>query len=284
MKIAVWLVLLFGGSTAMGQVSLEITPIGKTPKGFNRVFSKKVDVFDVTVFATRNTPDMKVLHAAHVLAQYLDNNSDGDADNERVVKALKESKGAVVMFSTEQEAEKVDVHRHIPEDVWDDMMLVALYGEETHPGGAVRGVFDATYEEVLHLITSAGYAHAYPNIFGEKPGTEIANAMDNARGGRFLRVPKTYPQRAWYTYDDRTCNYRCQITEYIYWGLTSILGAQDFPGRLEQISVEWRLNTAAKVKFGDPRLYKLLTDPRYAFPTILPDGKYTPQKEAPDGG
>ena len=37
---------------------------------------------------------------------------------------------------------------------------------------------------------------------------------------------------------------------------------------------EWRLNTAAKVKEGDPDLYRLLTDPKYRFPTVLPDGKY----------
>jgi hypothetical protein len=278
MRIAVWIVLLFGGSTAMGQTPFEIAPVGNTPKGFDRVFRKKVDVLGISIFATRNTPDKKVLHAANVLAQYLDNNNDGDPDNKLVVKALRKHKGAIVMFATERASEKIDVHRHIPEKVWDNMMIVALYGEETHPGGAARGEFDATYEEILHLITAAGYAYAYPDVFGEKPDTEIANAMDKARGGRFLRVPKAYPKGAWYTYDDTTCDYACQITEYIYWGLTSVLGAQDFPGRMEDISMEWRLNTAAKVKEGDPMLYKLLTDPKYAFPTKLPDGKYNPQK------
>jgi hypothetical protein len=184
------------------------------------------------------------------------------------------------MFSTERDAEAVlrDVHRYIPEEVWDTMYTMGLYGEEVHAGGAARGVFDATYEEVLHLITAAGYAKAYPHVFGEKPGTEIANAMDKARGGHFQTVPQAYPDGAWYTYDDRSCDYGCQITEYIYWGLTSILGAQDFPGRREEISGEWKLNTAAKVKAGDPALYTLLTDPKYAVPTQLPDGKYTPQQ------
>ena len=145
-------------------------------------------------------------------------------------------------------------------------------------GGAARGVFDASYEEILHLVTSGGYAEAYPDVFGEKPGTEIADAMDRARGGRFRRVPRTYPPGAWYTYDDRSCDYACQVTEYIYWGLSSMLKAQDFPGRFADISREWRLNTPAKVREGDPALYRLLSDPRYAFPTRLPDGKYRPRK------
>ena len=79
-------------------------------------------------------------------------------------------------------------------------------------------------------------------------GKQIAKAMDKARGGHFRRVPKKYPKGAWYTYDDRSCDYGCQVTEYTYWGLTSILGAQEFPGRLDNIKNEWRPNTAQKVK------------------------------------
>ena len=37
-----------------------------------RAFSKRVEVFGIEVDASRSTPDAKVLHAANVLAQYLD--------------------------------------------------------------------------------------------------------------------------------------------------------------------------------------------------------------------
>ena len=272
------LLLFLCSYTVIAQSSLKVTPVDDAPQGFDRLFSKQVDIFGIAIFATRRTPDPKLLHAAGLLAQYLDNDSDG-LDNELVIQALRKSKGAVVMSATERAAEKIDVHRYIPEKVWDSMTVLGLYAEETHPGGAARGVFDATYEEILHLITSAGYANAYPDVFGEKPDT----AMDKARGGHFRRVPRKYPNGAWSTYDDRTCNYACQITEYVYWGLTSILGAQDFPGRHYDISKEWRLNTAAKVTDGNPTLYKLLTDPKYAFPTKLPKGEYNPQKWNPVG-
>ena len=91
------------------------------------------------------------------------------------------------------------------------MVMQSLFGEEVHPGGGARGRFDATYEEVLHLVTQAGYAHAYPKVFGERHGTAIAKAMDRARGGHFVKVPKRYPKDAWFTYDDRTCDYGCRI-------------------------------------------------------------------------
>ena len=275
--------LFYAPLSTMGQTPLEIMPTGNEPKGFVRVFSRKVEVFEIPIYATRDTPDKKLLHAANVLAQYLDNDADGIPDNRRVLKALKERNGAMVMFATERAARRVDIHDYIPERVWDRMVVVALFGEETRPGGSANGDFDATYEEVLHLITSAGYAHAYPRVFGERKGTQIAKAMDKARGGHFNKVPRAYPKKAWYTYYDRTCDYRCQITEYIYWGITSLIGAQDFPNRLQEISEEWRLNTAAKVKSGDPDLYALLSDPEYSFPVKLPDGNYKPQVQKKSG-
>jgi len=61
-------------------------------------------------------------------------------------------------------------------------------------------------------------------------------------------------------------------TEYIYWSMSSILGAQ--ANRLDEISQEWDLNTNALMQSTDAAVYSLLTDPQYKFPTVLPDGTY----------
>jgi len=101
-----------------------------------------------------------------------------------------------------------------------------LYASETHPGklGANGEPFDATLEEVLHLIT-LGYKATYPKAFSYR-NSLLTNAMDKARKGKFERPPRRYPQGAWYTYDDKTCDYECMAVEYFYWVLTSMLGAQ----------------------------------------------------------
>ena len=276
-----WLLLLTISLGWSAEAVLKIESVGKeSPRGFSRAFGKCVDVFGIPVYATADTPDTKVLHAANVLAQYLDNDADGKPDHAQVHAMMKKNKAAMVMTATERSFERLDVHRYIPERTWDAMITQGLFGEETLPEWSRRGRFDATLEEVLHLITHAGYAYVYPEVFGEKPGTQIAKAMDLARGGHFRRVPRRYPAGAWYTYDDRSCDYGCQVTEYIYWGLTSLLGAQDYPGRGRDIGEEWRLNTQEKVRQGDPALYRLLTDPKYHFPAILPDGKYRPRSNS----
>lgn len=234
--------------------------------GILKKCNRKVEVFGISIFAVPEVADKKLLHAANVLAQYLDNDENGEVDNPLVLKQMLAKKASLVMWKKEK-----DLRMKLPRGY----VLQDLGDEETIPhfvSGGKEGRFDASLEEVLHLITHSGYAEAYPDIFGENSGSKIADAMDKARGGKFMKVPNTYPAEAWYSYDDKTCDYPCMITEYHYWALTSLLGAQE--NREEEISPEWRANTAEKLAQKDPAVYGLLKNPVYKFPKILPDGSY----------
>ena len=101
------------------------------PQGFDRLFTKQVENFGISIFATAKKPDSKILHAAGLLSQYLDNDNDGQPDNQLVVEAIHRSKGTTVMSSTKREAEKIDLHRYIPEKVWDSMTILGLYAGDT---------------------------------------------------------------------------------------------------------------------------------------------------------
>ena len=57
------------------------------------------------------------------------------------------------------------------------------------------------------------------------------------------------------------------ITEYFYWSLTSLLGAQI--NRYDEISEEWELNTPSKMT-KDELIMKILQDERYQIPKRLP--------------
>ena len=94
-------------------------------------------------------------------------------------------------------------------------------------------------------------------------------------GFQVLYGQETFPQGSSnQTGFDATCDYECMATEYFYWALTSILGAQSYPSRLQEISNEWELNTRDLVRNGNPDVFSLLTDPAWRLPTVLPDGTY----------
>ncbi|MFL2990230.1 MAG: hypothetical protein ACJZZG_01970 [Cytophagales bacterium] len=250
-----------------GTEYIRVNGVSEADKNYFKYFCKTSDVFGIKIYATENVDNDKILHAASILAEYLDNDEDGTADNQRIVDKLIDKKAWILM--AEDESESRDAIRF---PIGNRFFLELYEDEVSIINGSPR--FDASLEEILHLITQYGYAEVYPNKFGENKNSEIAKAMDEARGGYFKNVPNSYPSSAWYTYDDKTCNYSCQITEYTYWALTSILGAQEFPGRLEEIQNEWKLNTKEKVKNNDSQAYRLLTDSEFKFPTYLPDGKY----------
>ena len=229
-------------------------------------FNKKVMVFGIPIYAVCKVDDLRLLHAANLLAQYLDNDEDGEVDNPLVLSAMESANAFMVMWKKESDLNIDPPSNAEGQDLGNDETII-----NWHTNGHT-GQFDAALEEVLHIITHAGYANAYPEVFGEGAGTTLSNAMDIARGGQFTSIPNTYPEEAWYHYDDATCEYDCMTTEYIYWALTSILGAQE--NRLDEIEQEWELNTRALVEEKDVAIFNLLTDPTYAMPTILPDGTY----------
>lgn len=254
------------------EINVVANPNDRDPV-FNR-FAKMVDVFGVRLYADSGVSDDKLRHAANIMAAYLDNDEDGTVDDNLVIEQMLHREATLVIFPDPDGSAAESFFDSLSDDVADNTSLQDLYAEEIFPNGAAQGRFDATLEEVLHLITHGGHHYAYPSVFGEMPGSQVAQAMDLARGGFFQSVPNTYPDGAWYTYDDTTCDYACQITEYIYWSLTSLLGAQDFPGRAMEIEHEWRLNTPQSFQSGDPTMYGILSNSLYKMPTVLPDGSY----------
>ena len=237
-----------------------------------KLLPKNIKVFDLNIFASETTSDLKIIHAAKIMAQYLDNDEDGIVDNKLVHEMLISRNATLLMFNNESEAEAAWMSGEY--NFSNNSQL--LFDDETIPSfnsNAPNRRFDASLEEVLHLITHEGYSYVYPDL-KEVKGSSIAKAMDEARGGYFQTPPSQYPSNAWYSYDDITCTYDCMIVEYFYWALTSILGAQSYPGRINEIGHEWKLNTKEKVENLDTLIFTLMTNLDFNLPKVLPDNDY----------
>mmetsp|Transcript_10249 Transcript_10249/g.22753 ORF Transcript_10249/g.22753 Transcript_10249/m.22753 type:complete len:109 (+) Transcript_10249:31-357(+) len=80
--------------------------------------------------------------------------------------------------------------------------------------------------------------------------------MDTARGGHYVSVPQKYPTKAIYHYNDKTCDYGCQGTEFLYWAITSLLGGQDKRARSNMN--EWEASTPSDLRSKARGMYNLL--------------------------
>lgn len=273
-RLLILIIIVFSCKANQDAIQSEISSgndpnfkiVDHSDQGFSS-FNRKVVVFGIDIYAVSAVEDSKLLHAANVMAQYLDNDEDGSIDNQLVLDKMLENKAFLVMWKNENDLEIDPPFDRIGQDLGNDetVPLFVLNGK--------MGSFDASLEEVLHLVNNSGHSYAYPQVFGQIIGSELANAMDIARGGQFITIPDSYPENAWYTYDDETCGYAdCQTIEYLYWALTSMLGAQE--NRLNEIDNEWRLNTPELLQSSDTTVFSLLTNPEYKMPTQLPDGTY----------
>ena len=230
----------------------------------NETFPNQIKVYGVKIIGTENTPRKDIEKASRILKQWLDNNGDEKPDNSLVVDELIKNNAILVIGKTENDLENsfddlIDILEDSDVDIDNfEQSLIGLISDEPNI---------AYLEEILHLITQVGYANAYPEVFGEFKGSRISKAMDIARGGFFEITPKAYPENSWYHYYDRSCDYSCMITEYFYWSLTSLLGAQ--VNRYDEISDEWELNTPKKME-RDKLIMELLQDKKYQIPKILP--------------
>jgi hypothetical protein len=235
-------------------------------------FDRGVEVFGVTVWATPCVSQQALLRAGNVLAQYLDADQNGHPDNPMVAEELSALQTTILLFADAAEAQAFHTSS-LPAGIQAYRFLLASQVNPWFDPAAPNTLFDESLTGILAIITEHGYANAYPQIFGTTAGTQIAQAMDAARGGHFPGIPPQYPSGAWYTPTGPT-DYGELITDYLGWAITSSLGAQAYPGRLEEIEDTWQLNTPELLRQVDTLVIQLLDDPGYSLPHTLPDGNY----------
>jgi len=237
-------------------------------------FSKYVNVLDCfSVYAENTISDTKVLHAAAVAAELLDNNEDGIVDDPAIEMQLQNKQAFTPIFAYEgSNAEDLLFNNY-----QGDGASAVLYNNEIDPSQPGHWGDDATVEEIIHTINHVGHTNVYSNAFSLQPNSSLMSAaMDVARGGQFMSVPNNYPASSWYHYDDWTCDYECMAIEYMYWAIVSYMGILDDPQTAQGIANEWEPYNATLLQTMDVLMYALITDPDYKLPLSAPDGNYCP--------
>ena len=65
-------------------------------------FTKGISIFGVNILATNGVSEEKLIHAANVMAELIDNDENGEVDNSCVVKKLNELEAFVSMYNEDE--------------------------------------------------------------------------------------------------------------------------------------------------------------------------------------
>ena len=239
------------------------------------IFSKYVNVLGcIHIYAESNISDEKVLHVASVAAELLDNNEDGTVDDPLIEASLTELNTIMPVFQSEN-GNSIDTFF---DNLGDDGCTGAvLFRNEIDPNQPGYWGSDATVEEVLHTINSCGHVEVYPSLYALEPNSSyLTAAMDIARGGQFITMPNSYPDEAWYHYDDWTCEYDCMAMEYLYWCIVTYMGILSDAQTCAGISNEWEPCTPELFESTDTLMFNLVNDTENMLPQLAPDGNYCP--------
>ena len=259
---------------AQNEVCFDIEPNTNIEPGFS-YFTKYVNVFDCfDIYAEENISDTKVLHAAAVAAELLDNNEDGIVDDQLLKEELANRSALIPIFRNEWS--------NAADDFFDnyngDGASAVLFNFEIDPNNTGHWGDDATVEEVIHVINDIGHVSIYPDWFNLNPNSSyMSNAMDVARGGQFINHPDEYPDEAWYHYDDWTCDYQCMAIEYLYWCIVTDMGILDDIQTCNGIANEWEPCTPELFEETDVLMHALVNNLDLKLPQNAPDGNYCPE-------
>ena len=92
-----------------GTEYIKITGVSKSEKNYFKYFCKTTEIFGIKIYATNKVDNEKMLHAASILAEYLDNDEDGQVDNQKVVDKLFEK--SVWLLLVKNESDQDDAER-----------------------------------------------------------------------------------------------------------------------------------------------------------------------------
>ena len=115
---------------------------------FKDNFTQQINVFGIPVVGTPNVPVDKLTHFATIMAEYLDNDEDGNVDDPAVVDAMKSENAMIMVFADWGDASSIlDTEEFLGYEI------TVLIADQTN----VEGRFDTALEEILYLIHFTGY-------------------------------------------------------------------------------------------------------------------------------
>ena len=230
-------------------------------------FPESIEVYGIPVMRTEQASSESLLHAANILAGYLDNDYDGVVDDTTMYAEFTDGLKGVIVFADAADETVIDAAL----GSW-KARTISVYEDEMNnfQGDSVSGNRDVTLERLLrYLLIAKGYSVAYASELGYVRPTTLTLAMDVARGGyQAGGLPGyNYPPFAWYT-DQLGLTYEELTYEYLYLALSTYAGSNAW--RSLDLNDTWKVPTLLDLTSIDTSIINIIESTDYILPKTQP--------------
>ena len=234
-------------------------------------FTRCAMPFGVLIAADSNMPDAYVRQAAGILAEFLDQDIDGEPDDPELVAVLRRRDVGWLAMPIDPRAWEEEQLPQLEGVLGYDIIIPAwwmgLAGDTPNP--RARAVM---VEEVHHFITQFGLSEVYPDIFGvEDWSSVIARETDRAQCD-FWQHPENDCPGSPGDIDGDCSDPNCDVVEFYQQVAVMRAGMEPgwsgigFPNDASEL--EQLLGDEIKAVMDDPRYHQLQNPLTFQYPSV----------------
>ena len=238
--------------------------------------TKCIRPFGILIAAQEDVPDIYIKQTAQIVAEIVDPDMDGVANDPLVVDLLSDYKRSWITMPSQNPDSWSDIEQSLQQKLnsysinlprW--WMIGDRNFDDTPPDKHAKAVM---VEEVFHFIHQFGYSTVYPEIFGVEDWSSIIALETKLAACDWWQHPEN-------DCDDRPATYlgdcsepNCDITEFYHQVLITMAGMKPawlgigFPNNYEEL--EKKLSKEFKDVLSNPIYHQINKPLKYTYPMI----------------
>jgi len=239
-------------------------------------FTKCVRPFGILIAAQQNVPDIYIKQSAQILAEILDPDMDGIANDLQVVDLLSNYKRSWITMPSQTPVSWGETEEYLQQKLgsysinlprW--WMIGDKEFDNTLPDKRSKAVM---VEEIVHYIHQFGYSTVYPDIFGVEDWSSIVARETKTAACDWWQHPENDCEERPAEYEGDCSGSTCDVVEFYHQVLITMAGMKPgwlgigFPNNYEVL--EKKLSKEMKDILRNPTYNQINKPLKYTYPFI----------------
>ena len=239
-------------------------------------FTKCVRPFGILIAAQQDVPDIYIKQSAQIIAEILDPDMDGIANDPQVVDLLSDYKRSWITMPSQTPYSWVDTEGYLEQKLGSYSINLPRWWmigdkdfDNTPPDKHSKAVM---VEEIVHYIHQLGYSTVYPDVFGVEDWNSIVAIEAKSAACDWWQHPENDCEDRPAEYDGDCSGPSCDVVEFYHQVLITMAGMNPawlgigFPNNYEEL--EKKLSKEMKDVLRNPIYHQINRPLNYTYPMI----------------